>query len=375
MMEEILVARKLRRGYTTGTCAAAASKAAAIALWQGKKVENVTLTLPRGERVNIPVSVRETSFGTEAKVIKDAGDDPDITNGVAIYAHARKREQGLVLKGGKGIGVVTCPGLAVPVGEAAINPVPRQMIEEAVAPIIDTGKGIELTISIPEGEKLAKKTLNPRLGIEGGLSILGTTGIVEPMSEEAFRSSLLPQIDVAKAAGWDTLILTPGRMGQRQAEEKYGLPSNAIVLTSNFLGFMLEGCVERGIKRVLLWGHAGKLVKVAGGIFYTHSRIADSRQEILAAWAAAYGAPQNVVNQILMSTTVEAVFDLIPNTGWGEGFLDKLAGRASQRAQNFVFDELEVGTVLLNLKGQMIGSDQVAKEILEAYSWQTKKDG
>ncbi|WP_406678493.1 cobalt-precorrin-5B (C(1))-methyltransferase CbiD [Moorella sp. ACPs] len=359
--------RELRRGYTTGTCAAAAARAAAIALWQKQLVREVTLTLPRGEKVTLPVTVHQGPGWAEAVVVKDAGDDPDVTHGAAIHVRARQSGRGLTLRGGPGVGTVTRPGLALPPGEPAINPVPRQMIAAAVADVTPPGQGLELEISIPGGEELARRTLNPRLGIEGGLSILGTTGLVEPMSEEAYRTSLIPQIDVALAAGWETLILTPGRLGQRQAEERYHLPAAAIVLTGNFIGYMLEACAGRGVKRVLLWGHGGKLIKVAGGIFYTHSRLADARQEILAAWAAARGASPEAVRQLLEVTTVEAAREIIANEGLGREFWDTLAARASRRAEDFVRGELTVGTVLLSLQGEIMGRDAVARQILEAW--------
>ena len=367
-VEARLMPKELRRGYTTGTCAAAAARAAALALWQQQTPADVSLTLPRGERVSLPVTVQRGDDWAEAVVIKDAGDDPDVTHGAAIHVRARKAGRGLVLRGGSGIGTVTRPGLAVPAGEPAINPVPRQMIGDAVAGIAPAGQGLELEISIPGGEELARRTLNPRLGIEGGLSLLGTTGIVEPMSEEAYRTSLVPQIDVARAAGWETLILTPGRLGQRQAEEHYHLPAAAVVLTSNFIGYMLEACVERGIKQVLLWGHSGKLIKVAGGIFYTHSRLADARQEILAALAAAQGASREVVQRLLEVNTVEAARGIIEDCGLGQGFWDFLAARSSQRAEALVHGALAAGTAMLNLQGEILGLDSKARRILEAWS-------
>ncbi|BCV21176.1 cobalt-precorrin-5B (C(1))-methyltransferase CbiD [Moorella sp. Hama-1] len=359
------MAKELRRGYTTGTCAAAAARAAALALWRGETVHRVALTLPRGEKITIPVTLlHKDADEAEAMVIKDAGDDPDVTDGAAVHVRAWKQAKGLVLRGGEGIGTVTRPGLAVPVGEPAINPVPRAMINNAVADLVPTGQGLELEISIPRGEELARRTLNPRLGITGGLSILGTTGIVEPMSEEAFRTSLVPQIDVALAAGWETLALTPGRLGQRHAEEKYCLPATAVILTSNFIGYLLEACAERPVKRVLLWGHAGKLVKVAGGIFYTHSHIADARQEIIAARAAAAGASRELVQQILAATTVEAVQELLRGTDLEPGFWDSLAARASQRAMALVHGALTVGTALLDLQGEIMGLDAAARQIM-----------
>ncbi|MGI6284965.1 cobalt-precorrin-5B (C(1))-methyltransferase CbiD [Neomoorella humiferrea] len=356
---------RLRRGYTTGTCAAAAARAAAMALYQRRLVQEVTLTLPAGDTVTLPVTVRREADRAEAVVIKDAGDDPDVTNGVAIHVCARLCPKGLILRGGSGVGRVTLPGLAIPPGEPAINPVPRRMIAAAVADLIPPGGGLELEISIPGGEELARRTLNPRLGIEGGLSILGTTGIVEPMSVEAYRASLVPQIDVALAAGYNTLILTPGRLGQRYAEEKYQLPPGAVVLTSNFIGYMLEACVERKVRGVLLWGHAGKLIKIAGGIFYTHSRMADGRQEVLAAWAAVKGASSTYVDKILQATTVEGAIEIIAAAGLGRDFWDDLAARASHRALTFVRKELAVGTAFLSLQGDIIGADATARQMME----------
>ncbi|MGI9953209.1 cobalt-precorrin-5B (C(1))-methyltransferase CbiD [Moorellaceae bacterium AZ2] len=363
------MARELRKGYTTGTCAAAAARAAVKALWsRGTDEDRVRVTLPQGKEIELPVTVRRGDGWAEATVIKDGGDDPDITHGAAVQVRARPGGQGITLKAGRGVGTVTLPGLAVPVGEPAINPVPRAMICEAVRDFIPLGQGVELTISIPGGEELARHTLNPQLGIVGGLSILGTTGIVEPMSEEAFRSSLLPQIDIARASGYEAVVLTPGRRGQRQAVEGYGLPERAVVLTGNFIGDLVKACAERGLKKVLLWGHVGKLVKVAGGIFHTHSRIADARREIVAAWTAAWGLPEGVVQAILSANTVEAVLAILRGA-WEETrcreFWDHLASIASKRSRELVCGGLEVGTAFLDLAGRIIGQDGEARRIME----------
>lgn len=360
--------KRLRQGYTTGACAAAAARAAVKALGSKGGPENtVRITLPQGQEIELPVTVHRGEGWAEATVIKDAGDDPDITHGVAVKVKARLQESGLTLRAGEGVGIVTRPGLAVPVGEPAINPGPRAMIREAVKDLIPPGRGVELIFSIPGGEELARRTLNPHLGIEGGLSILGTTGIVQPMSEEALRESLLPQIDVARAAGYDTLLLTPGRVGRRHAVEGYGLPAGVVILTSNFIGYILEACAERGVRRILLWGHAGKLVKLAGGIFYTHSRIADARREIVAAHAAAWGASPEVVQAMLTATTVEAIFTILEQTFEREryfAFWHHLAELASKRARELVHGALEVGTAFLDLQGRIMGQDGRARAIL-----------
>ncbi|MBE3581703.1 MAG: cobalt-precorrin-5B (C(1))-methyltransferase [Thermoanaerobacteraceae bacterium] len=359
----------LRKGYTTGTCAAAAARAAVKALWGPGKIEDrVRVTLPRGEVIELPVTVRRGEGWAEATVIKDAGDDPDITHGAAVQVRARPGGRGITLKAGRGVGKVTLPGLAVPVGEPAINPVPRAMIFAAVRDFIPEGEGVELTISIPGGEELARRTLNPHLGIVGGLSILGTTGIVEPMSEEALRVSLLPQIDVARAAGFRAIVLTPGRRGQRQAVEGYGLPERAVILSGNYIGDLLKACAERGLKKVLLWGGVGKLVKVAGGIFNTHSRTADARREIVAARAAAWGLPPEGVQAILSANSLEVVVQILRGF-WEERrsreFWDHLASVASKRSRELVGDVLEVGTAFLDLAGGIVGQDEEGARIME----------
>jgi len=366
-----------RRGYTTGTCAAAAARAAVMVLRGISPPEGkIRVTLPRGEEVELPVTVSRGERWAEAVVIKDAGDDPDITHGAAIHVRARLVDKGITLRAGPGVGIVTKPGLPIPVGEPAINPVPRAMIKEAVKDFLPPDLGVELTISIPGGEELACRTLNPKLGIQGGLSILGTTGIVEPMSEEAFRASLIPQIEVARAAGLDTLVLTPGRQGQRQAVENYNIPAEAVILTSNFIGFIAEACVERHMKRLLLWGYIGKLVKVAGGIFHTHSRLADARREIVGVWAAAWGAPPRVVKAVLEANTVETVLTILEEA-WGREFCrtfwNHMAGLASSRLKERLQDKVEVGTAFLNLKGQIVGWDEKARQILGEWGYDTKQ--
>ncbi|MHB1042652.1 MAG: cobalt-precorrin-5B (C(1))-methyltransferase CbiD [Eubacteriales bacterium] len=356
--------KELRKGYTTGACAAAAAKAAVLALRQASPPGCVTITAPGGRELDLPVKVVKGKDWAEGVVIKDAGDDPDITDGVAVHVRARFCPGLVRILAGAGVGAVTRPGLAVPVGEPAINPVPRAMINAAVTPLLKPGQGVELTVSIPGGEELARRTLNPRLGIRGGLSILGTTGIVEPMSVEAYKTSLAPQVSVAVAAGHRTLVLTPGRMGQRRAVESYGFTEEAVVLTSNFIGHLLEACAGSGVERVLLFGHAGKLVKVAGGIFYTHSRTADARREIVAAHLAAGGAGAQTVREVLASNTVEEIMGLV-KSGGREDFWDLMAAEASRRAGEFVRDSLTVGSAFLNLKGDLIGRDAVARQIME----------
>lgn len=363
----------MRFGYTTGACAAAGTKAALLA-HLGRMMDRVEVTSPQGEKILIPVhAIKLIEHGAEAKIIKDAGDDPDITNGVPIIVTVEMLSNSAEIQivAGTGVGTVTKPGLSVPVGQPAINPGPQMMIRTAVHEVLGETIGCKITISIPEGEMLAKRTLNPTLGIEGGLSIIGTSGIVRPMSEEAFKNSLSPQISVAKALGYDTIVLVPGKIGEQAAVELYGLPREAVVQTSNFIGHMLEAATKEKIKRVLLFGHLGKIVKVAAGIFHTHNRMADARLETIAAYAALCGAPQAAAEGILGCLTTEAAMAVIEAYDL-HAVYPLLAERASIRAARYVFQDLAVGTVLVTLHGEILGMDDGARKIGEVLGWNIK---
>lgn len=361
--------KPMRKGITTGTCAAAAAKAAILA-WQGQELAAVEVVSPQGVPLVVPIAESHaTAAGGKGWVIKDAGDDPDITNGVKIAAEVIITEQPeIIIKAGEGVGTVTKPGLAVEVGQPAVNPGPRTMITKAVADCLPAGKGAVVTVSVPGGEALAARTLNPVLGIVGGISIIGTTGIVEPMSEEAFKNSLVPQISVVQALGYDEIVFAPGKIGQDIAINRYGLPAAAVIQTSNFIGHMLENAVKYGMKRVLLFGHLGKIVKVSAGIFHTHNRMADARLETLAAYAAVSGAPQAAIEEILSATTTEAAMPIIEHYQL-QAVYSRLAERASVRAARYVFGDLTVGTVIVTLKGDILGLDQTAREIGGHLGW------
>ncbi|WP_054258219.1 cobalt-precorrin-5B (C(1))-methyltransferase CbiD [Propionispora sp. 2/2-37] len=361
----------MRTGITTGTCAAAAAKAAILA-WDGNPVTMVTVISPQGRGIEVPIAdSKKTVSGGYAAVIKDAGDDPDITNGVTLICQVEiLNDADIQIKAGKGVGVVTKPGLSVNIGEPAINPGPRQMILTAVRDVLPEGHGAVITVSIPEGEGLAERTLNPALGIVGGLSIIGTTGIVEPMSEEAFKNSLAPQISVVRALGHDRIIFVPGKIGQNIAL-KQGLPEELIVQTSNFIGYMLEAAVRNGMKQVLLFGHLGKIAKVAGGIFHTHNRVADARMETISAYAAASGATRQAVRDLLACATTEAAIPIIRENGLSQVF-SLLSERASFRSMRYVFQDLQVGTVIVTLQGEILGMDGMAAELGGKLGWNIK---
>ncbi len=346
----------LRSGYTTGTCAAAAAQAAALCL-RGETVHAVTVTLPDGSTVTLAVDacVRLSATAARAAVIKDAGDDPDITDGMTVEVTLEVGGDDLTFAAGEGVGTVTLPGLQLAPGEPAINPVPRQMIAAAVAAVLGDA-GCRVTVSIPGGAEAAARTFNPRLGITGGLSILGTSGRVEPKSEDAWLRSLLPQLDVARAAGHRTIYLTPGGFGETAARERLGAPPEAIAQTANFIGDMLRACAERGAEDVVLVGHAGKLVKVAAGIFNTHSRFGDARLETIAAVAAAEGASAPLVAALLALPTAEAAVPLLAEAGLARVW-HALATRAAARATAHA--SLPVRVVLVDYQGAILGDSAI----------------
>ncbi len=348
----------------------AAGVKAGLLFLAGEYCESVVLTALDGTPLAIPVkAVQAVEGGARAEIIKDSGDDPDITNGVSVFTTIRRLPlgSGIVFRAGAGIGRVTKPGLSVPPGEPSINPGPRQLVRNVVAGFPGESGDWEVEVSIPAGETLAKRTLNPILGVVGGISIIGTTGVLRPMSEEGFKNSLVPQIDVARAAGYDTLIFVPGKIGENIAVAN-GLPREAVVQTSNFIGFMLEAAAERKVRRVLLLGHLGKLAKVAAGVFYTHNRIGDGRLEAMAAYAAAEGLPPEGVRRILGATTTEDAMPVLEEAGLTRVY-DILSARASQRAERYVFGDMKIGVVMATLQGKILGMDENAREIGRDFHW------
>ncbi|MCL2137283.1 MAG: cobalt-precorrin-5B (C(1))-methyltransferase CbiD [Coriobacteriia bacterium] len=325
---------KLRTGVTTGLSAAGAAKAAMIALLSptAQTVDEVTVFSTYGQELTLAIT--ETSFEgdwVKCGVVKDGGDDPDVTSGLTVYcAVAKSAGTGVELDGGEGIGRVTKPGLKVAVGQAAINPVPRAMISAAIAEVCElyayTG-GIKAVVSIPGGEEVAKKTLNARLGVIGGLSVLGTTGIVEPMSDQALLDTVKTELDVCMASGIERLLIMPGNYGRDFARDELGLDTSECIRCSNFIGETLEYAVEREVPKAVLIGHAGKLVKLAGGIMNTHSKYADCRMEIIAAHAALANAGPALIGQIFQCVTTEAAIDLLVAAGINEAVWQSIGKR------------------------------------------------
>ncbi len=361
-MCKLETASGLKRGYTTGSCAAAAAKAAGLMLLRGKTVETVDIVTPGGVTLKLKVSDQRYNKKTAScGVVKDSGDDPDVTQGTKVYAQvsAMGAAGQVVIKGGEGVGVVTKPGLQVEVGEPAINPVPRRMIREAITQVWPQDKGIEVIISVPQGEKLAQRTFNPRLGIVGGISILGTTGIVEPRSVDAYRVSLALALDMALAAGINKPVLVPGNLGEGFARQKYTLLPEEVVHMGNQVGFMLDECMKREIEQVILLGHIGKLVKVAAGIFDTRSCVADKRLETIAGYAERCGADAEIVNKLRELPLAEAGIPLLRQAGLMRVF-EVIAQAVSQQAIKHVAGKLKVGCQLYSLAGELLGQDKVA---------------
>ncbi len=360
-----------RKGITTGTCATAGAKAALKFLLTGEKVSEVAVRLPSGQLLMVPVKDLGGDQNTAwCTVIKDGGDDPDITTGLPIVAQVQVQEsREIQIVGGPGVGQVTKPGLPVPPGQAAINPVPRKMIKENVREVLGRDLGAIIKISVPGGEKIALKTLNPQLGIIGGISILGTSGIVEPMSEEAFRDSLAVRVRQIKALGADTLVLVPGKIGEKAAAEKYNIAPQLIAQMSNFVGFMLEQAQKEGFQEVLILGHLGKTVKLAAGIFHTHSRQADGRLETMAAYLGTLGATGSLIQEVLDQTTTEGAVTLIKNAGFSELF-EVLAEKGEKRCKQFLkTDSLEIGLVMTDLQGNPLGISSGAKRLGGKHRW------
>ncbi|PST34197.1 cobalt-precorrin-5B (C(1))-methyltransferase CbiD [Enterocloster lavalensis] len=380
--------KKLRCGYTTGTCAAAASMAAAAMLLGEEAVEQVSVETPGGVRFLLSVEeIRRASGWVSCAVRKDGGDDPDVTHGMQICARVGvappepetpggwyEYENGgltLKIKGGVGIGLVTKAGLSCEVGKHAINPVPRDMIFKHVERVC-TGRDFAGTLWIvifaPEGEARALDTFNSRLGIRGGISILGTTGIVEPMSEAALLATIRLDIRQQAAGGPGTLVLTPGNYGETFVRERLGLDLDRAVKCSNYIGASIDMAVEEGIREVLLVGHAGKLVKVAAGIMNTHSSVADGRMEILAAHGAACGAGPELVEQILESITVDQALEYMEQVpGLGQAVMDRVIRRMDgclrRRAGKAMKIEAVVFTNARGLLGRTKGADGLIEKI------------
>lgn len=357
--------KNLRYGYTTGSCATAASKACALALSEGLISEKVSLSTPKGWDIEVDVyNLITDGISASCYVIKDGGDDPDMTNGMRVFSRVTLRDDNIVnITGGEGIGVVTKPGLSVEIGKSAINPTPLRTIEEEVRKVLGD-KGADVVISAPEGVDIAKRTFNPKLGIEGGISIIGTSGIVEPMSEDAIIETMKIELSVFKETYGDRLLLlSPGNYGRDFCVEN-GMDISGLVKTSNYIGEVIDEALRLGIKRILWVGHSGKMIKVAGGNFNTHSKISDSRMEIIAAYLGTMGADSDFIKYVLDANTTDEAVDMIMESSYMDVF-NIVAKQCSSRCRGRAFGEIEFGTVLFTNKHGMIGICDTGKKFAE----------
>ena len=357
----------MRYGFTTGSCAAAASKAAVYMLLSGRKKKKITIETPKGIPYTAEIlAIRRGENEVSCAVRKDGGDDPDVTSGALIGAkvtYGRADVFQITIEGGRGVGRVTRPGLDQPVGNAAINHVPREMIVREVTQVcqlLDYKGTLEIEIFVPEGEELAVHTFNPRLGITGGISILGTSGIVEPMSSRALLDTIRVELRQRRALGFDYVAVSPGNYGLDFMKQQYGYDLDRSVKCSNFIGETVDMAIEEGFQRLLLTGHIGKLIKVAGGIMNTHSREADCRLELLCAFAAKQGVESDKLCAILDCITTTQALQILEESGRREAVMayamERILWYLDRRAQG----KLEIDCIMFdNEYGELAGSKEV----------------
>lgn len=370
--------QKLRRGFTTGTCASAAAGAAVHLLLTGEALSTVEVLLPGGEQLAIPVAKNERGADfARCTVIKDSGDDPDVTNGVHVCASVRRSGRGVAVTGGEGIGIVTKPGLDQPVGHHAINSVPRKMIAQSVQRIAE-GLGepgdFLVEISVPGGAELAKKTYNPRMGIEGGISIIGTSGIVEPMSTAALIDTIRAEANMRLAAGESVLLLTLGNYGEQFLARNLSHLSGRDVKCSNFLGDAIDIGVTLGFSGILIVGHIGKLVKLGSGIFNTHSSFADGRMETLMACGVLAGAEPSVLQRLPDCATVDAALDILDAADCMEQTLDVLQARIGHYLNARVKGEIPIGAAVFSYQHPIWLETEHAPELFKKLEVSQKKE-
>lgn len=372
-LEDLYVIRgnkKLRFGYTTGSCAAAACKAATKILLGKEKMETVELMTPKGILLSLQLEeIKQEESAVICGVRKDGGDDPDTTNGLLIFARVEKcQKPGIQLDGGVGVGRVTRPGLSQEIGEAAINPVPKAMIlkvAEEVCQEYDYEGGLKVTIFVPDGEEAAKKTFNPRLGILGGISILGTSGIVEPMSEAALIESIRVEMRQRHAQGEEYILATPGNYGADYLREHMTLPYEKNIKCSNYVGETIDMAVDMGVKGILFVAHIGKFVKLASGIMNTHSHSADARMETIASNAIRAGAPLACAKKILEGTTTDEALDILSEYGFLEKTMEEILSRIQYYLNHRSYSRILLGAVVFNNIYGYLGQTEDAGELIK----------
>ena len=364
--------KNLRCGYTTGSCATAAAKAAATMLLAGERVATVRIDTPKGVVLELePLEVELAEQYVSCAIRKDSGDDPDDTNGVLVFAKVEKvAEPGVHIEGGVGVGRVTKPGLACAVGGPAINPTPRRMITAEVGSVMEQAgysEGLLVTISIPEGVEIAKKTFNPRLGIIGGLSVLGTSGIVEPMSEKALIETMYVEMRAQKARGNKHLLVFFGNYGEDFTRDVMQLDLEGAVTCSNFVGELLDYAVFLGFETLLLIGHSGKLVKLAQGVMNTHSKYADCRTELFALEAMFHGASIEVGQEIYHCLTTDEVTKILKREQIFEPVMDKVTERIDFYMQHRVHGKIKTAAFMFSNVYGILGKTKAADELIQLH--------
>lgn len=364
--------KNLRCGYTTGSCAAAASKAAAVILLKNERVENIRIDTPKGIVLDLEVlEIERNESYVSCAIRKDSGDDPDDTNGVLVYARVECKETlGIEVCGGVGVGRVTKPGLACNVGEPAINPTPRKMITNELIGVMKecnyTG-GLKVTISIPAGVEIAKKTFNPRLGIVGGLSVLGTSGIVEPMSEKALIETMYVEINAQKAKGNKHLLVFFGNYGEDFTRDVLKLDLADSVTCSNFVGELLDYAVFCGFESLLLIGHSGKLVKLAQGVMNTHSKYADCRTEFLSMQAMFHGASIETGKEIYKCLTTDEVTKILKREGIFDVVMNEVTAKIDFYMQHRVHGKIKTAALMFSNVYGVLGKTMNADELIKIH--------
>lgn len=367
----------MRFGFTTGSCSAAAAKAATYMLLTGKKIEKISIITPKGITFDaqiLDINISENSVS--CCVEKDGGDDPDITTGAHIYASVSyvipenaNKSSFVQIDGGVGVGRVTKPGLDQPVGNAAINSVPREMIEKEVREVMelcDYQDGLEVIISIPEGVELAEKTFNPRLGIVGGISVLGTSGIVEPMSSEALLKTIEVELSQKSALGWEYVPVSPGNYGLDYMKRTYGFDLDVSVKCSNFVGDTIKMADSLGFKGMLFTGHIGKLAKVAGGMLNTHSKYGDCRMEQIAECAEIYGASDAVKSAIMDAVVTEDAVDILIENNILTPTMNEMMNRIMTHLCACTKNDMRIECMMYSNKHGMLAKSDGAEEMLMA---------
>lgn len=378
--------KKYRRGYTSGSCACGATKAALIMHLEKRNINEVRIGTPKGVDLDLKIdNISREKDWVQCSVKKDGGDDIDATHGMDIFARLELVQADqvpdfrsdldsdyLFITSGQGIGRVTKKGLDIRPGRPAINRVPLNMILKVVQETLDEagldiydylgGRKILVTIFAPQGQEIAKRTFNSNLGIEGGISIIGTTGIVDPMSDEGWKKTLSAELVIKRAEGRETIILVPGNIGRDIMAKSYGADLDGIVKMSNFIGYMLMETKRLGFKRVIVGGHIGKLIKLSGGITNSHSRVADARREIMVANLALLGAPLELLKEIDACLSTDAMVDMIRKAGYSQVFkvlADKAASKAKVYMRLGQEDHMDIEVYLFSMDGSLLAKSQI----------------